>query len=101
MEGDPKMSIDRVNISNRGIEQAQKTPGTEAVRNTEKDRKVSSGSDSVSLSSKAKEMERLANTVEDSRADRLNQVREALENGTYRVSSRALAEKLIDSNLKK
>jgi flagellar biosynthesis anti-sigma factor FlgM len=95
------MSIDRVNISNRGIDRSQATQGTEVVRNAEKDRKVSTGSDSAAFSSKAKELDRLSSTIDDSRSERLNQVRQALESGTYRVSARDVAEKLIDSNMKK
>ncbi len=94
------MSIDRVNISNLGIDRSQATKGNELVRNTEKDRQTPSGSDSLALSSKAKELDRLANTVEQSRSQRLNQVRQALESGTYRVSAKDIAEKLIDANRK-
>lgn len=95
------MSIDRVNISNRGIERSQGTQGNELVRTPEKDRQIpAAGSDSVALSSKAKEMDRLASSVEDSRAERLDQVRQALESGTYRVSARDIARKLIDANSK-
>ena len=94
------MRIDRVNISNRGIDRSQATQGTEVVRNTEKNRQVQAGADSVALSSKAKEMDRLASTVEDSRTARLNKVREALEAGTYKVSAKEIARKLIDSNTK-
>ena len=94
------MSIDRVNISSQGIDRAQATQNTELVRNAQKHRQVSSGSDSLALSSQAKEMDRLASSVEDARAEHLNQVRQALESGTYRVSARDLAEKLIDANRK-
>ena len=94
------MSIDRVNISNLGIDRSQATQGNELVRNTEKDRTTPSGSDSVALPSKAKEMDRLANKAEHSRSERLNQVRQALESGTYRVSANDIALKLIDANRK-
>ena len=94
------MSIDRVNISNQGIDRAQATQGNELVRNAGKDRPVSAGSDSIALSSKAKEMDQLANSVEQSRAERFNKVQQALEAGTYKVSARDLAQKLIDANKK-
>jgi flagellar biosynthesis anti-sigma factor FlgM len=96
------MSVDRVNISNQGIDRSQ-LQGTEQVRNTGKDgkdAKVSKASDAVTLSSKAKDIERLSKSVEDSHAEHLNKVREALESGTYKVSSRDLARKLIDANRK-
>jgi len=94
------MSIDRVNISNAGIDRAQGTQPNDPTRNSGKDRNVPAGSDSVALSSKAKKLDRLANAIDHSRAERLNEVREALESGTYRVSAEDLAQKLIDANKK-
>jgi flagellar biosynthesis anti-sigma factor FlgM len=95
------MSIDRVNISNQGIDRSPQTQGTEQVRNTSKDAKVSSSaSDAVTLSSKAKDIERLSTSLEESRAEHLNRVREALESGTYEVSAEDIARKLIDANRK-
>jgi flagellar biosynthesis anti-sigma factor FlgM len=94
------MSIDRVNISNQGIDRSSATQQNESVRNSGKDRPVSSGSDSVALSSKAAELNKLANTVDQSRTDRLNEVRAQLEAGTYQVSAKDLAQKLIDANTK-
>jgi flagellar biosynthesis anti-sigma factor FlgM len=95
------MSIDRVNISNQGIDRSQAAQQAELTRTDSKNQKVSGGgSDSVELSSKAAEMNRLANAVDQSRADRLNQVRSELEAGTYKVSANAVAQKLIDANTK-
>jgi flagellar biosynthesis anti-sigma factor FlgM len=94
------MAIDRVNISNQGIDRSQTTQPNELTRNAGKDRLVPSGSDSVALSSRANELNRLANTIEQSRAERLDQVRAELEAGTYQVSATDIAQKLIDSNLK-
>jgi flagellar biosynthesis anti-sigma factor FlgM len=94
------MSIDRINISNLGIDRAQGTQPNELTRTTGKDRQASTGSDSVALSSKAKELDQLAGTIEQSRAERFNKVREALESGTYKVSANDIAQKLIDANTK-
>ena len=94
------MSIDRINISNQGIDRAQSTQPSELTRTTGKDRQASTGSDAVALSSKAKELDQLANTVDQSRAERFNKVREALESGTYQVSAKDVAQKLIDANKK-
>jgi flagellar biosynthesis anti-sigma factor FlgM len=95
------MSIDRVNISNQGIDRSQAAQQADLTGNALKNQKVSgSGSDSVELSSKAAELNRLANTVDQSRADRLSQVRAELEAGTYQVSAKAVAQKLIDANTK-
>jgi flagellar biosynthesis anti-sigma factor FlgM len=94
------MSIDRVNISNQGIDRSSAAQPSESVRNAGKDRQVQAGSDSLELSSKAAELNKLANTVEQSRMDRLNEVRAQLESGTYQVSAKDLAKKLIDANTK-
>ena len=96
------MSIDRVSISNQGIDRSQQAQGTEQVRNTSKDAgtKVTSPSDAVTLSSKAKDIERLTSSLEETRSERLERVREALESGTYKVSASDLARKLIDANTK-
>ena len=93
------MSIDRVNISNQGIDRSQQTQGTEQVRNTSKDSKVSSStSDAVNLSSKAKNIERLTASLDEFRAEHLKKVQAALESGTYKVSAKDIARKLIDAH---
>ena len=95
------MSIDRINISNQGIDRSQATQGTELTRTTGKGKQQpSSGSDSVALSSKAKELDQLAGAVDQSRAERFDKVRAALESGTYQVSAKDIARKLIDANTK-
>jgi len=94
------MSIDRININNQGVDRAQATQPNELARNAGKDRQVSTSSDSVALSSKAKELEELASTIDESRTERFNKVRKALESGTYQVSARDIAQKLIDANKK-
>ena len=94
------MSIDRVNISKHGLDRSQAAQPNELTRSAGKDRQVPAGSDSVALSSKASELNRLANTIEKSRAERFNQVRAQLEAGTYQVPPEDLAQKLIDSNQK-
>jgi len=94
------MSIDRVNISNQGIDRAQATQPNELVRNAGKDRQAPAGSDSVALSSKAKELDQLASSFDQSRTERFNKVKAALDSGTYQVSAKDLAQKLIDTNRK-
>jgi len=92
------MNIDRVNISNTGIERSQGSQSSDSSRNTEKDAHVSAGSDSIALSSRAMELGQLSGVLEQSRAERFNAVRAALDAGTYSVSAGDLAGKLIDSN---
>ena len=94
------MSIDRVNISNQGIDRAQLTQPNELVRSLGKDRQVSMGSDSVALSSKAKELDHLTNVIDQSRIERYEAVREALKSGTYEILAADIAEKLIQANKK-
>ena len=53
------MSIDRVNISNQGIDRSQATQQAESTRTSGKDKKGLTGSDSVAVSSKATEINRL------------------------------------------
>src|SRR6267143_642999 len=54
----------------------------------------------AAMSSKAKEMDQLSGTIEESRTERFNKVQRALESGTYHVSARDIARKLIDANQK-
>jgi flagellar biosynthesis anti-sigma factor FlgM len=94
------MSIDRVNISNQGIDRSQTAQQAESTRTAGKDRKVSAGSDSVAVSSKATEINRLASQIDQSRTERFNKVRAELEAGNFQVSANNLAKKLIDANSK-
>jgi flagellar biosynthesis anti-sigma factor FlgM len=92
------MNIDRVNISNSGIERSQGTPPSDSSRSTEKDRQVSAGSDSIALSSRALELSQLSGVLDQSRSERFNAVRASLDAGTYSVSAEDLAGKLIEYN---
>ena len=95
------MSIDRVNISNQGIDRSQAAQQAESTRTSGKDRKGSAGSDSVAVSSKATEINKLASQIDQSRTERFNKVRAELEAGNYnKVSANNLAKKLIDANSK-
>ena len=95
------MSIDRVNISNQGIDRSTATQQSESVRSSGTNRQApAAGSDSVALSSKAAELNKLSNAVDQSRTDRLNQVQAQLNSGTYKVSAKDIAQKMIDSNSK-
>jgi flagellar biosynthesis anti-sigma factor FlgM len=94
------MSIDRVNISNQGIDRSQGAQQTDSTRTAGKGQKGSGGSDSVAVSSKATEINRLANNIDQSRTERFNKVRAELEAGSYKVSANNLAKKLIATNSK-
>jgi flagellar biosynthesis anti-sigma factor FlgM len=94
------MSIDPVNISNQGVDRAKATQANKVTHDTDKDQQVVTGSDAIASSPKAKELEQLASTIDQSRTEHLDKVREALESGTYHVSAKAIAQGLIDANKK-
>ena len=91
------MNIYRSSISNGTVDRAQQSQGTDEARNAEQSR-LNAANDAISLSSAARDVERISDWVEQSRTDRLNQVREAISNGTYRVSGQDIALKLIELN---
>ena len=93
------MSIDRVNISNAGIDRSQYVQGKDPVQAIHKEQASSSArQDSIELSSTAREMDRITDLVDQGRQERLNQVREMLESGTYHVTGEDIARKLIEAN---
>lgn len=94
------MSVDRVNISNKAVDSTLRPAGTEESRRAKETQpaRVSYGDDALVLSDTALKVDRLTQMIERSRADRFAEVRQALEAGTYRVSSKDIALKLIDSN---
>jgi len=92
------MSIDRVSISNTAIDRALQSNGIGEARTAEQPKQTSVANDEINLSSAARDAERLANLAEQSRADRLEAVRQMISNGTYNVSGEDIAKKLIDLN---
>jgi anti-sigma28 factor (negative regulator of flagellin synthesis) len=94
------MSIDRINISNAGVERSQGTQANELPRTNARDRQTAPGSDSVAFSSRANELNRLAISIEQSRAEHLMRVRADIEAETYHVSAEQIAQALLDANMK-
>ena len=92
------MSIDRVSISNAAIDRALQSNGIGEARTAEQPKQTPVANDEINLSSAARDAERLANLVHQSRADRLEAVRQMISNGTYNVSGEDIAKKLIDLN---
>ncbi len=92
------MSIDRISISNAAIDRALQSNAIGEARNAEQPKQTSVANDEVNLSSAARDAERLANLVQQSRSDRLEAVRQMISNGTYNVSGEDIAKKLIDLN---
>jgi flagellar biosynthesis anti-sigma factor FlgM len=94
------MSIDRISLSNGAIDRAVQSNGTEELRPSSLSRQsgVLVADDAISLSDSARNADRLANMMNNSRTSRLDAVREAIANGTYKVSGMDIASKLIALN---
>jgi len=94
------MSIDRISLSNGAIDRTLPSNGTEELRpsSLSKHSRTSVADDAISLSDNARNADRLATMMNNSRNSRLDAVREAIANGTYQVSGADIASKLIDFN---
>ncbi len=101
------MSIDRISVTNHGIDnhpsldKAQEARGKDGAVRPD-GTSTPTRDDSVALSSKAREIGRLSQLAGQTgdRAARINQVREAIQNGTYRVSGEDIANKIIGAHKK-
>jgi negative regulator of flagellin synthesis FlgM len=95
------MSVDRVNVSSSALERAlQAAAPAKPGKPAEQSSPATVSNDEVRLSDVAKNAERIAGMVDESRASRLEEVRQALNAGTYRVSGDDIAKKLIELNKK-
>jgi flagellar biosynthesis anti-sigma factor FlgM len=94
------MSIDRISISNGAIDRTLQSNGAEELRPSSLSRQSRAlvGDDAVSLSDGARNADRLAGMMNNSRTSQLDAVREAIANGTYKVSGTDIASKLIALN---
>lgn len=99
------MAIDRINIGNKGIDEQLKLDRVQSsatAKSSSQAERPAAANDSLELSARAKEIDRVSRLVEDSEnhSAHIERVREAIQVGTYRVSSEAIAQKLIDLNKK-
>ncbi len=101
------MSIDRIDITHHGIDNNRSLNKAQEARakdpTARSDRGTSpSPDDTVALSSKAREIGRLSHLARESgdRAARINQIRDAIQNGTYKVSGEEIANKIIEAHQK-
>ena len=101
------MGIDKINVSNHGIDNQRSVDRTREARSdtgTAKNKRavVAPGQDSVALSSTAKEIDRVAKLASggSDRTSRIEQIREAIDNGTFRVSGEDIAKKMIEAHKK-
>jgi flagellar biosynthesis anti-sigma factor FlgM len=93
------MSIDRISLSNGAIDRTLQSNGTEELRSSQSAQsRALAADDAISLSDSARNADRLANMLNNSRTSRLDVVREAIANGTYKVSGSDIASRLIALN---
>jgi flagellar biosynthesis anti-sigma factor FlgM len=94
------MSIDRISLSNGAIDRTLQSNAIEDLRPSSQSRQARAlvGDDAVSLSDSARNADRIANMMSSSRTSRLDAVREAITNGSYKVSGADVASKLIALN---
>jgi anti-sigma28 factor (negative regulator of flagellin synthesis) len=88
-------NINRINISNLGVDRAGSVQRRDDVKPADAGQSPVQR-DSIELSGKVKTMDRLAGLVQQSRSDRLDEIRQKLEANTYSVSSADIARKLIE-----
>jgi flagellar biosynthesis anti-sigma factor FlgM len=89
-------SINRINTYNVPLDKADSTQGRE-VSSSEQE-SPTSRRDSVALSGTAKEIDRLAGLFRQAREERIGQIRQMLQSGTYAIPSESIARKLIESH---
>ena len=101
------MGIDQINVSNHGIDNQRSVDRTKEARQdagTAKNKRtgVAPGQDSVALSSTAREIGRVAKLASggSDRTSRIQQIRQAIDNGTFRVSGEDIAKKMIEAHKK-
>ena len=93
-------NIDKVNIGNTSLDPSYAVQGKDPVLVGQNGQNSSAKDDSVVLSSTAQDLERYSSLVGQARDDRIEQVRQMLQAGTYNVSGENIAQKLIESNWK-
>ncbi len=100
------MNIDRINLTNQGVDNHQSVDRASEAdkRGTGPNRAAGAkpSEDSIALSSKAQEIGRLSQLAAKGadRTERLNEIRAAIENGTYEVSGEKIALKMIAAHSK-
>ena len=94
------MSLDRVNIGTATLDPSYAIQGKDQGRAGQSGQSSTAEDDSIVLSAAAKEIDRVSVLVNQSREERIDQVRQMVATGTYVVSSDDLSQKLIESNRK-
>ncbi len=89
-------------ISPSQIQQIAKLYGQNRTARPEKTQKTSMGRDAVDLSAQGKEIQALKQRIAqlpEVREDRVAELKSAIQSGTYQVSARQVAEKMVDRSL--
>ena len=92
--------VERIKINNPSLDPSYGIQGQEQARAGQSGQTSTAKDDSVALSVTAKEIDRFSGLVAQSREERIEQVRQMVADGTYRVSSEDVARQLIQSNWK-
>jgi negative regulator of flagellin synthesis FlgM len=96
------MSIDRVsaqNVSRTYVQNADSTAASARPEKAHQHQSQAARGDSVTLSDGAKSLANARNAVQsapDVRADKVADIKQRVNDGTYTVSSRVLARKMLD-----
>jgi anti-sigma28 factor (negative regulator of flagellin synthesis) len=93
-------NIDNVNIGNSSLDPSYPVQGKDQVHAGQSGYTSSAQNDSVMVSSEARELELYSGLIGQSRENRINQVRDMIQAGTYTVSGQSIAQNLIESNWK-
>lgn len=89
---------DKIGLTLKKTDQSEQAKGKKA--NTSSSTRKSVGTDSVSLSSSAKEAVSISKKLKeasDVRIDLVNEIRKKIQSGTYDVSGRDVAEKVVNA----
>ncbi len=84
------------------LEQTSRKRNVEKVSANDKENSVAVESDAVSISEKGKDVSEMTRTLKempDVRADKIADLKERIANGTYNVSGRDIASKIINTAL--
>lgn len=83
----------------KGVQSQKSQPVTGRAPSSEQDATVSSGSDRVSLSNLIDRVSQTLRSDSASRTEHVNQITQAVRNGTYQVDGAAVGRALIDQSL--
>jgi flagellar biosynthesis anti-sigma factor FlgM len=97
-----KIDGNKPNIDNKTILNDKKVDNIKTENNKRTVISSDISSDRVNLSSKARDFHKIAEVIKhtpDIREERVNELKEAIEKGTYKADSKKIAEKMILESL--